>query len=103
MKDHLSTLQQELEAGTAQLVDVREQAEWDAGHLKSAKLSPLSDLESGEFHKELDKNLKTYLHCRSGNRVHMAAPIMEDLGFETVIPLSEGFDELVGEGFEEGE
>ena len=52
------------------------------------------------YHKNFYYLLKTYLHCRSGQRVHMAAPLLEDLGIGEVIPLDEGFVELVTEGFE---
>jgi rhodanese-related sulfurtransferase len=99
MQEHLAEMQAEIKSGTAQLLDVREQEEWDEGHLKSATLVPLSKLNEGES-PSVDANVKTYLHCRSGGRVHMAAPILADMGFSDVIPLNEGFEELVQEGFE---
>lgn len=103
MQDHLETLQRELARGQAQLLDVREQEEWDQGHLSVAKLVTLSSLMQGECPEDLDKNKKTYLHCRSGNRVYRAAPILGDFGFKDIVPLDEGYDELVGEGFEEAD
>lgn len=101
MQDHLEVLQKELESGEAQLFDVREQGEWDAGHLTQAKLVPLSALDGGAEPEGVDKDKKTYLHCRSGQRVMMAAPLLESMGFSEVIPLQEGFDDLVSEGFSE--
>ncbi len=100
MKAHLEQMKEELAAGTAQLLDVREFNEWQEGHLKQALFAPLSNLEAGDEPDDVDLELKTYLHCRSGRRVRMAAPLLEDLGISEVIPLDEGFDELVTEGFE---
>lgn len=98
--DHLEILKKELADGTAQLLDVREFNEWQAGHLKQAKLVPLSQLEGYQEPDDAEPDVKTYIHCRSGKRVLMAAPILEEMGFEEVIPLAEGFDELAANGFE---
>ena len=100
MLNHLQQMKEELEAGTAQLLDVREFNEWQEGHLSQAIFAPLSELEAGDEPEGVDLDKKTYLHCRSGQRVHMAAPLLEDLGIAEVIPLDEGFVQLVEEGFE---
>ncbi len=101
MQNHLKTMLEEVQSGKAQLYDIREEGEWNEGHLKIAKLIPLSTLREYEVPKGEDSAKKTYLHCRSGQRVQMAAPILEEIGFTEVIPLSEGFQELSDEGFEE--
>ena len=98
--DHIETLKTELAEGSAQLLDVREFNEWQAGHLKQAVLVPLSQLEGFQEPDDAEPDVKTYIHCRSGNRVRMAKPILEEMGFEEVIALSEGFEELVALGFE---
>ena len=103
MPEHLTQLKEELEAGKAQLIDIREEIEWNAGHLSDAVLLPLSEIQSGEIPDEISKEKKTYIHCRSGNRVQMAQPMMEGEGFDEVIALSEGFEELALEGFEVAE
>ena len=101
MDEHLKKIQAELKSGESQLFDVREDAEWVAGHLLMAKLVPLSELMQGTLDADaLDKDKKTYLHCRSGNRVLEAAPLLEDLGFANVEPLSAGFEQLSAQGFE---
>lgn len=98
----IDEVREEIEAGTAQLLDVREQNEWDMGHLSDAKLVPLSQLQHGIEPTDFDQSKKTYLHCRSGQRVYAAAPILKAMGFEDVTPLDEGFEELVANGvFEE--
>ena len=99
MSYDLDDIKDQLEDGEAQLLDVREQDEWDAGHLTQASLVPLSTLSEGVDPQGLDKTKKTYLHCRSGKRVMTAAPILEGMGYADVTPLHEGFEALMAEGF----
>lgn len=100
MENHLELLKKELAAGTAQIFDVRENEEWNDGHLSKADLIPLSELQVGLEPENKDVTLKTYLYCRSGKRVHIAKPLLEEMGFQNVIPLQEGFEELAEYGFE---
>lgn len=101
MENHLEKMREELESDEAQLLDVREQGEWEESHLKQAKLVPLSLIKESQIPKDLDKEKKTYLHCRSGRRVLQAEQLLLDMGFQKVIALDEGFDDLVMEGFEQ--
>lgn len=101
MQEHIKQMVEEINSGEAVLLDVREQQEYDEGHLNTAKLVPLSALQAGQEPPsglDLDKNRKTYLHCRSGRRVYTAAPILEKMGFHNVIPLNEGYIDLKSEG-----
>jgi rhodanese-related sulfurtransferase len=90
----------------AVMIDVREQKEWDAGHLADAKLVPLSKLSAGQKDKafaeklanELPKDKVVYCHCRSGGRVLPAADILKDLGYD-VRPLKAGYQDLLDAGF----
>lgn len=90
----------------AVLIDVRERREWDAGHLKEAKLVPLSLLDGqakpDELEKLLPKNKVIYLHCKSGGRCLLAADLLEKQGYE-VRPLKEGYEDLLKNGFEKDE
>ncbi|MBE5396247.1 rhodanese-like domain-containing protein [Brevibacillus borstelensis] len=63
-----------------QVVDVREVEEWNAGHIKEARLIPLGFLP----HRvdELDKDVPVVLVCRSGARSHMATEYLTNLGFD---------------------
>lgn len=99
MSYDLDEIKDGLEDGELQLLDVREQDEWDAGHLSDTVFVPLSGLREGSCPEGLDKSKPTYLHCRSGRRVLEAAPLLEQLGFEKVTPLEEGFEALMAEGF----
>ena len=97
---HLEDMKEELASGEAQLFDVREPDEAMAGMVVGADLVPLSGLQQGMKPKQ-DPNKITYVHCAAGIRVHYAAPILESLGFERVVPLQEGYASLVREyGFE---
>ena len=48
------------------VIDVREQDEWDAGHMAEATLLPLGELE--ERRHELDRESPLVIVCRSGRR-----------------------------------
>ena len=96
---HLEDLKESLESGEAQLFDVREPGEAEMGMLRDAQLVPLSDLQQG-VKPPHDTSLLTYVHCAAGIRVHYAAPILEQMGYERVVPLQEGFASLVQYGFE---
>lgn len=100
MQEHIENMMREINEGDAQLFDVREHEEWLSGHLVQAELVPLSGLEYGVLPREYDKTKKTYLHCRSGVRVFSAAPLLKSMGFTDVIPLHEGFQDLVWDGVE---
>jgi rhodanese-related sulfurtransferase len=75
-----------LEEG-AQLVDVRVDHEWDAGHIPGAMHLPLEEL--AERSDELDRGRPVVLYCRGGSRSSMAAEALEGAGFDAA-KLSEG-------------
>lgn len=64
------------------LVDVRDQHEWDAGHIQGAWLIPLSKLDKRL--NELDQSREIVVYCRSGKRSDKAARILLDSGFTNV-------------------
>src|SRR5262245_12114896 len=76
-KDSLDTVKKNLKDKKAVLVDVREQGEWDDGHIKDARLLPLSRLDKGvdarELAKLLPKDTVVYCHCAAGRRALKAA------------------------------
>ena len=99
--DSLDTVKRRLADNKAVLVDVREKKEWDAGHLKSAQLVPLSEIKKNadnkDYAKKLGKKISKkkiiYCHCRSGGRVIPASKILFDLGYD-IRPLKFGYDDL---------
>jgi len=98
-KDSLETIKKRLQEKKAVLIDVREQGEWDAGHLKAAQLVPLTKLRAGVMEKTLPKDKFIYCHCRSGGRVLIATSILKPLGYD-IRPLKQGYQQLLKAGFE---
>ncbi len=105
--DSLELVQKNLAEKKAVLVDVRELAEWNKGHLKDAQLQPLSVLDKAtedpatreKLLKELPKDRIVYCHCARGARAKTAGDILSKLGYD-VRPLAAGFEELRTKGFE---
>jgi len=86
-------------AAGVQLLDVRTQDEWDAGHLKGAKLVPLSMEGFAEKAKAvLDPKKPVVVYCHSGNRSAMAAKRLRDGGFTTVLDMAGGITAWEKEG-----
>ncbi len=115
-RDSLSLVKERIDDGQALLVDVREQREWDAGHVAGAVLVALSDLSKraaeAEYQQELqgrfviekegeaDEDSKPilYVHCRSGRRCLVASEILKHLGYDARA-LEPGFADLIDAGF----
>ncbi len=71
----------------AQLVDVRAEHEWEAGHIAGATHLPLDQLP--ERTGEIDKARPVVLYCRGGTRSTMATTALADAGYDAA-KLSEG-------------
>lgn len=97
-KDSLDDVKKNVSDKKAVLIDVREQSEWDDGHLDSATLVPLSALKKGEQADSLPKDRIIYAHCASGKRCLTAADILKKQGYD-VRPLKAGYMDLVKAGF----
>jgi rhodanese-related sulfurtransferase len=101
--DTLDAVKKSVSDKKAVIVDVREQSEWDDGHLKEAKLLPLSELKAGVSAEKLKEKLGDtkvlYLHCGSGKRCLTAADLLKKQGYD-VRPLKDGYADLVKAGFE---
>jgi len=77
----IETARDWIESGKAVVVDVREQHEYDAGHIKGAILRPLSTWDPDELPPVPDgKHL--LLHCRSANRCGVAAANLLENGYD---------------------
>ncbi len=75
--------------GEVRIVDVREQHEWDAGHIADAEHVPLATVE-GEIPKRFEKDEPIVTHCRSGVRSAKAAFALKQLGFTNVSSMAGG-------------
>jgi phage shock protein E len=71
------------------VLDVRNQDEWDAGHLERAHLLPLPQLSQRLAEIEQltggDKNRTIVVVCRSGTRAGQARKLLEAAGYTRVI------------------
>jgi rhodanese-related sulfurtransferase/rubrerythrin len=72
------------------LLDVRQEFEYQEGHLPGAKWIPLPDL--GERYSELDPALPVLVYCRSGARSLSAANLLAGKGFEHVMSMDGGIN-----------
>lgn len=64
------------------LLDVREQSEYDAGHIDGVKLIPMSQVPSRLA--EIPKDKTVIVTCRSGNRSGQVAEYLRSKGFTDV-------------------
>ena len=81
----------------AQLVDVRADHEWNAGHLPGAVHIALPELPARI--EEIDKDRPVILYCRGGTRSAMAATALTEAGYDAA-KLSEGAVGWEEEGLE---
>ena len=84
---------------TLQLVDIRQAAEYQTGHLPGARHIPVGELE--ERLAELDPALPTVVYCGSGLRSRAAATVLAHAGFAEVYHLAGGLHSWHG-GLAEG-
>lgn len=87
----------------AQLIDIRENVEWDQGHFQCALHIPLSQLAQGSginALKELkNNNKKIYLHCLSGSRVGVAKRMLAGFGCDDISIIPFAMSKMSGMGF----
>jgi rhodanese-related sulfurtransferase len=81
----LSTVQGVHESlGDVQLVDCREQPEWDAGRIDGALHIPLTEVMAGVGADVLDLTKPVAVICRTGNRSELAAMMLQARGYDAV-------------------
>ena len=73
------------------LVDVREQDEWQAGHLPNAVYLGKGTIERDIEAKYPDKQTKLVLYCGGGYRSALAADNLQKMGYCQVINMDGGF------------
>ena len=73
------------------IIDVRETAEWDQGHLPGAVHIPRGFLESRVAGTAPDSEQEILVSCASGQRSLLAAKTLADMGFTNVSSLAGGF------------
>ncbi|MFZ5492782.1 MAG: rhodanese-like domain-containing protein [Pseudomonadota bacterium] len=87
------TLEELRHAGEAAglLIDVREPAEWAAGHIPGAALLPRGILEGKIEDLAPDADQPIVLCCATGGRSALAAESLQRMGYRRVLSLAGGF------------
>jgi len=97
MSGHLTTPRSTWEhRDGVQIVDCREQYEWDAGRIETAVHIPLNQIMAGAT-GDLDGERPVVVVCRSGNRSELATMMLQARGFEAY-NLEGGMEEWAREG-----
>jgi sulfur-carrier protein adenylyltransferase/sulfurtransferase len=89
----------ELIGGDTVFLDVREQGEWDLGHVPGAVHVPRGSLESRIEQVIPDRSSRIVAYCASGNRSAFAAQTLTDLGYRHVENLIDGFVDWERNGY----
>jgi sulfur-carrier protein adenylyltransferase/sulfurtransferase len=85
--------------GDTVFLDVREQGEWDLGHVPGAVHVPRGSLESRIEQVIPDRSSRIVAYCASGNRSAFAAQTLTDLGYRHVENLIDGFVDWERNGY----
>ena len=73
-----------------QLLDVRREGEWQAGHIEGAEWFPLDNFKISA--PELDPSVPVAVHCQGGYRSMIACSLLQRAGIENVMNVIGGFD-----------
>ncbi len=76
----------------AVIIDVRENDEWNAGHIAGAIHIPLSEIKNRVSELATYQNSPVITQCRSGARSAKAADILKNAGFNDVRNMEGGLN-----------
>ena len=85
-----SELDARLKSAAVQILDVRREPEWDAGHIDGANWWPLDNFRVSP--PEMDHESPIAVHCKGGYRSMIASSLLQRAGFKNVINVVGGFD-----------
>ena len=69
------------------LLDVREESEYRAGHIKGAKLLPVGQIDTRIDTLSISKDATIYAYCQSGGRSSRACSTLTRMGYTNVYNL----------------
>ncbi len=80
--------------GEVLVIDVREESEYEGGHIDGALFLPRGVLEFkiGTIPDLADKSKPVLLYCRSGNRSLLASKTLQDMGYSSVLSMAGGYE-----------
>ena len=77
-------------AAGATLIDVREQVEWDAGHIAGSLFIPRGALVQRAASELPDRDAEVVVYCRSGQRSAFSTQDLLQLGYTNVVNMAGG-------------
>ena len=86
----VETLSGRLQEAGMQVLDVRREPEWEAGHIAGAIWWPLDNFKVAP--PEIDRNIPIAVHCKGGYRSVIACSLLQRAGFQNVVNIVGGFD-----------
>jgi len=84
-----TTVNQIRERSDVLLIDVREQSEYDAGHIPGITLIPMGEIPNRLA--DIPKDKTVIVSCQSGRRSAQVASFLQEQGFTNVHDLDGGF------------
>lgn len=82
----------------AHVIDVREESEWAAGHIKGAEYIGRGVLERDIEQKIPDKDAELILYCGGGFRSALSADNLQKMGYNNVTSMAGGWREWQSKG-----
>jgi rhodanese-related sulfurtransferase len=95
--------QEMIDRGEVFILDVRTPEEYASGHIKNSTLLAVQDIPANELDiklKELPKDKKILVYCRSGRRSAAASTILVNNGFSQVYNMQDGINGWTNAGYE---
>jgi hydroxyacylglutathione hydrolase len=86
----VEALNERLHSKALQVLDVRREPEWEAGHIEGASWWPLDNFKVAP--PEIDNSAPIAVHCKGGYRSLIACSLLQRAGFQNVINVLGGFD-----------
>ncbi len=87
-----------LESGAARVIDVREESEWAAGHIRGAVYLGRGVLERDIELRVPNKNTELILYCGGGFRSSLSADNLQKMGYTNVASMAGGWREWNAKG-----
>jgi glyoxylase-like metal-dependent hydrolase (beta-lactamase superfamily II)/rhodanese-related sulfurtransferase len=82
--------------GGVEVLDVRREGEFQAGHIAGADWHPLDRFKAAL--PDLNRNSTVAVHCKSGYRSLIAVSLLRRAGYDNVVDVTGGYDAWVGAG-----
>jgi rhodanese-related sulfurtransferase len=85
----VDVLAEAMQAGKANVLDVRKASEYNAEHIENATLAPLDYINESML--KVDKNKTYFVHCAGGYRSVVFTSILRARGYNNLIDVQGGF------------